>query len=207
MKKLEALGKFVANGIAGIAVALALTGRTAGAQKLPTATAPGAYLAVGGTYGEFQAQYPQRLLGGAGVYVDLNLRRNFGVEGEVRWLRQNEIAPSNETTYLVGPRFELHRGRYKPYAKFLIGGGHLVFPDFNGYATGYGNYTVLAFGGGLDINLTEKIKLRAFDFEYQDWPYFYIPELTQQAITPYGISAGLSYRVLHTGGWRKHRYK
>jgi opacity protein-like surface antigen len=179
------------------------TAMGANAQKLPTATSPAAYLAVGGTYGEFQAQYPQRLLGGAGVYVDLNVRRNFGVEGEVRWLRQNQIAGSNETTYLVGPRFELHRGRYLPYAKALVGGGHLVQP----YGAGYGNYTVFAFGGGLDINVTEKIKLRAIDFEYQDWPLFYFPGIPQQAITPYGVSAGLSYRVAHTGGWPKHRYR
>jgi hypothetical protein len=175
----------------------------AAAQKLPTATSPAAYLAVGGTYGEFQAQYPQRLLGGAGVYVDLNVRRNFGVEGEVRWLRQNQLDGANQTTYLVGPRFELHRGRYLPYAKALVGGGHLVFP----YGFGYGNYTVFAFGGGMDINLTEKIKVRAIDFEYQDWPLFYIPGEPQQSITPYGVSAGISYRVAHTGGWRKHRYK
>jgi len=188
--------------VAGVAVC-AIWCPKAQAQKLPTATAPGAYLAVGGTYSEFQAEYPRRLLGGAGVYVDLNIRRHFGVEGEVRWLRQNQIDGSNETTYLVGPRFELHRGRFSPYMKALIGEGHLVFP----YGDGYGNYTALAFGGGLDVNLTEKIKLRAFDFEYQDWPQFNLGYGPITPISPYGVSAGLSYRVYHTGGWRKHRYK
>jgi opacity protein-like surface antigen len=178
------------------------------AQKLPTATAPGAYLAVGATYGGFEAQYPQRLLGGPAVYADLNIRRHLGIEGEVRFLRQNQIAGSHQTTFLVGPRYELHRGRYSPYVKGLIGGGRLVFPTFNGFATGYGTYTVFGFGGGLDVNLTEKIKLRAFDFEYQDWPSFnFGPGTQQQAINPYGLSAGVSYRVMHTGGWRKHRYK
>ncbi len=191
--------------LAVVGVAFYVAGEAAAlAQKLPTATAPGAYLAVGGTYSEVQAEYPQRVLGGAGVYADLNIRRNFGVEGEVRWLRHNQLDGSNETTYLVGPRFELHRGRFLPYVKGLIGEGHLVFP----YGDGYGNYTAIAFGGGLDVNLTEKIKLRAFDFEYQDWPLFnFGPGYPQQAITPYGISAGLSYRVYHTGGWPKHRYK
>jgi opacity protein-like surface antigen len=183
---------------------LGTLGVAAQAQKLPTATAPGAYLAVGGTYGAFQAEYPQRLLGGAGVYADLNLRRHLGVEGEVRFLRQNQIAGSHETTYLVGPRFEFHRGRYSPYVKGLFGGGKLIFP----YGDGYGTYTAFAFGGGLDVNLTEKIKVRAFDFEYQDWPSFnFGPGTQQQALHPYGISAGVSYRVYHTGGWPKHRYK
>jgi len=200
---MKMLGQCMKLVVAGAALC-GLWGAKAHAQKLPTATAPGAYLAVGGTYSEVQAQYPQRLLGGAGIYVDLNIRRHFGVEGEVRFLRQNQLEGSNETTYLVGPRFELHRGRFSPYVKGLAGGGHLVFP----YGYGYGNYTVVAFGGGLDLNLTEKIKLRAFDFEYQDWPLFNLgPGYQQYSITPYGVSAGLSYRVYHTGGWRKHRYK
>ena len=193
----------------GAAVALCgIANLSAPAQKLPTATAPGAYLTVGGTYSGFQAEYPQRILGGLGVYADLNIRKHLGIEGEVRFLRQNQIDGSHETTFLVGPRYELHRGRFSPYAKALVGGGRLVFPDFNGFATGYGTYTVIAFGGGLDVNLTEKIKLRAFDFEYQDWPLFnFGPGTQQQALHPYGLSAGLSYRVLHTGGWRRHRYK
>ncbi len=192
------------------AVALCgILGGAAQAQKLPTATAPGAYLTVGGTYGGFNAEYPDpgRILGGFGVYADLNVRRHWGIEGEVRWLRQNEFENSNETTYLVGPRYEVHRGRYSPYAKALIGGGKLTFHDLNGHYSGYATYTVFAFGGGLDVNLTEKIKLRAVDFEYQDWPSFYYPGFPPQKITPYGLSAGISYRVLHTGGWPKHRYK
>ena len=200
MKKLGVLKRLA---IAGVALCGA-TGIAAHAQKLPTATAPGAYLAVGGTYPGFQAQYPQRILGGAGVYADLNIRRHLGIEGEIRFLRQNQVAGSHESTYLVGPRYEFHLGRYSPYVKALVGGGRLIFP----YGDGLGTYTALAYGGGIDVNLTGKIKLRAIDFEYQDWPSFnFGPGTQQQALTPYGISAGLSYRVYHTGGWRKHRYK
>lgn len=194
MMKLNQMKRLV---VAGIAFC-AMTGVAVQAQKLPTATAPGAYLAVGGTYSEFQAQYPQRLLGGAGVYADLNIRQHFGIEAEIRFLRQNQIAQSHETTYLIGPRFELHRGRFSPYVKGLVGNGNLTFP----YGYGYGNYLVIGGGAGLDVNLTRKIKLRAFDFEYQNWPQF-----TLGTITPYGVSAGLSYQVYQTGGWRKHRYK
>lgn len=199
MRKLKLLKRLLVAGMA-----LCVFGLAAQAQKLPTATAPGAYLAVGGTYSGFEAQYPQRLLGGAGVYADLNIRRHLGIEGEVRFLRQNQIFGSHETTYMGGPRYEFHSGRYSPYVKVLVGGGRLVFP----YSYGYGTYTAFAYGGGLDVNLTQKIKLRAFDFEYQNWPNFSLgPGAPQQALTPYGVSAGLSYQVYHTGGWRKHRYK
>jgi len=191
----------------GLCVLLGVAPRAAHAQKLPTATAPGAYIAVGGTYSEFKTEYPQRTLGGAGGYIDLNFSRHFGIEGEGRWLRQNQIFGSHQTTYLAGPRFELPRGRYSPYVKGLVGAGKLVFPSFNGYATGEGTYTVFAFGGGLDVNLTENIKVRAFDVEYQNWPLFYAPGIPQQSITPYGVSAGVSYRFYHAGGWRKKHYK
>ena len=182
----------------------AMWGMAARAQKLPTATAPGAYLAVGGTYSGFEAQYPQQILGGAGVYADLEIRQHFGLEAEIRWLRQNDIAGSTQTTYLIGPRYEIHRGRFSPYVKALVGDGKLVFP----YGYGYGNYLVVGGGAGVDINLTRKLKLRAVDFEYQDWPQFnFGAGTTVGAINPYGLSAGLSYQVLRTGGWRKHRYK
>lgn len=185
----------------------ATVGMAAHAQKLPTATAPGAYLSAGATYGAFEAQYPQRLLGGAAVYADLNIRKHLGIEGEVRFLRQNQVQDSHQTTFLAGPRYEFHHGRFSPYLKVMAGGGRLVFPTFNGFPTGYGTYTVIAYGGGLDVNLSEKLKLRAFDFEYQNWPNFFLPSAAPQGITPYGVSAGLSYNVFRTGGWRKKRYR
>jgi opacity protein-like surface antigen len=171
---------------------------SAAAQQLPTATAPGASITVGATYSAMEAQYPQGVQGGAGVYVDLNFRRSIGLEGEIHFLRQNTISGSHQTTYLVGPRIELHRGRFSPYAKALVGNGNLQFP----YGYGYGNYLVVGGGAGIDYQLTENLKLRAIDFEYQYWPDF-----TLGSISPYGVSAGLSYRFLHTGGWRHHHYR
>lgn len=171
---------------------------SAAAQKLPTATAPGASITVGGTYSAFEAQYPRGIQGGAGIYVDLNVHRSLGLEGEVRFLRQNTVAGSHQTTFLVGPRIELHRGPFSPYARALVGDGKLTFP----YNLGYGNYLVVGGGGGVDYQLTDNLKLRAIDFEYEYWPYF-----TLGSISPYGLSAGLSYRFLHTGGWRRHRYR
>lgn len=175
------------------AIALAASAK---AQKLPTATAPGASITVGGIYSAFEAQYPQGIQGGAGVYVDVNFRHYLGLEGEIHYLRQNTVSGSHQTTYLVGPRVELHRGPFSPYAKAFVGNGKLQFP----YGLGYGNYLIAGGGAGIDYQLTQNIKLRALDFEYQYWP-----EFTLGSISPYGISAGLSYRIAHTGGWRHHR--
>ncbi len=180
-------------------------GRTAHAQRLPTATAPGASLSVGGTYSYFQAQYPQVDVGGAGAYVDLNFRRQLGLEFEGRWLRKGEVGGSKESTFLAGPRIEFHRKRFSPYAKGMIGAGNLTFPYTPDY---YGTFFVFAGGAGLDVSLTENLKLRLIDFEYQRWPEFNfgVPG-SNYPISPYGISAGISYRVYNPSGWPHHRYR
>ena len=174
----------------------AVGARPARAQSLPTATSPGAYVAIGGTYSEFEAKYPDTNLGGAGGFIDVNIRRQIGLEGEVHFLKQGEVSGSHQTTYLAGPRFELHRGIFSPYAKGLIGNGHLVFP----YGYGYGNYLVLAPGGGVDARVTDRIKIRLVDFEYQVWPQFSLGR-----INPYGVSAGISYVLYDPSGWKRHR--
>ncbi len=63
-----------------LCVAATMGPRAANAQALPTATAPGAYVAVGGSYSYFKPQYPQASLGGAGIYVDIQARRWLGIE-------------------------------------------------------------------------------------------------------------------------------
>ena len=182
----------------GVAMVV-LAGRSVEAQALPTATSPGAYITLGGTYSDVKAKYPgSETLSGAGGYVDINFRRQLGLEFEGRYLKHGEVSGSYQTTYLAGPRLEFHRGIFAPYAKGLIGNGHLVFP----YGYGYGNYLVLAPGGGIDVRVTEKIRLRLIDFEYQIWPQFSLGE-----ISPYGVSAGISYEIYNPSGWRHHRYR
>lgn len=204
MREDNEMKKFRAASVTTLGVGLllslgaALGVRAAQSQALPTATAPGAYIAIGGSYAYFKPQYPQASLGGAGVYVDIQARRWLGIEAEGRWLREGQISGSHQTTYLIGPRIELRRGRFSPYVKGLVGDGRLVFP----YGFGYGDYLVVAPGGGLDVNLTRNIKLRVIDFEYQYWPQF-----TLGAISPYGFSAGVSYKVFNPGGWHHRRYR
>jgi hypothetical protein len=158
------------------------------AQALPTATAPGAYIAVGGTYSVFQSNYGQRVLGGGGVFVDINPVRPIGIEAEGRWLRQNALANTTESTYLIGPRMQFRRGQFSPYAKVLAGLGHFNFP----YNDAHGSYFVIAPGAGVDFYVNNNLKLRLVDIEYQKWPQF-----TFGTISPYGISFGLSYRVFN----------
>ena len=119
------------------------------AQALPTATGPGPYISVGGTYSLFQSGYGQRKLGGASAFVDVNPKRQVGIEAEGRWLQQNQLENTTQSTYLLGPRVQIRIGPLSPYLKTLVGLGYFNFP----YNYAQGKYFVVAPGGGLDLSL------------------------------------------------------
>ncbi|GGA80083.1 hypothetical protein GCM10011507_34180 [Edaphobacter acidisoli] len=156
------------------------------AQAVPTASAPGASVSVGGTFSVGQSGYGQRVLSGSGAYVDVNPRRQVGIEAEGRWLQHDRIGKTSESTYLIGPRIQIRQGRLSPYVKSLVGLGYFGFP----YNSAQGRYFVIATGTGVDLNLNETVKIRLVDIEYQRWPQF-----TFGTITPYTISFGFSYRL------------
>ena len=181
---------------------LAAAAFTTQAQVVPSAFARGLSITAGGEFSVFQPDYagfgiPQsssNLLYGIGTYVDVKFTPWIQVEAEGRWLQFNQVAGIYENNYLVGPRLPLYKLRFRhatPYAKVLIGYGKLNFEDNNGY----GRYTAIAYGGGLDIKLTKKISARLPDFEYQQWPNWSEGSTQTYTLFPYGISVGVSYRV------------
>ncbi len=125
---------------------------------------------------------------GFGTYLDVHFTHWFQLEGEARWLRFNEYAGENQDNYLIGPKIPIHRfGRADVYGKAMIGFGKMTFP----YSYGYGTFTALAYGGGVDYRLSPKLTLRPIDFEFQQWPVW----LGNSSLYPYGISVGIGYRV------------
>jgi len=157
------------------------------AQALPTATGPGSYIAVGGGASAFQVDYGQRVLGGAFVFVDAHATSRFlGLEAEGRWLRYHTDEDVTQSTYLVGPHVYLMHGPVKPYVKLLAGVGEMQFP-FK-YATG--SYLAIAGGAGVDVRLSTHWAVRLLDVEYQSWPQF-----TYGNLKPYGVSAGILFRL------------
>ncbi len=124
---------------------------------------------------------------GAGAYVDVKFNRWMQMEAEGRWLRFNRLVGVSQDNYLIGPRVSLfHAGRTSAYAKALGGYTNMKF----GTGGGSGQFTTLAFGGGLDLRLTRRISLRAVDFEYQYWPLW-----GNSSLAPYGASTGIAYRI------------
>jgi opacity protein-like surface antigen len=157
------------------------------AQVVPSAIRPPFSLTVGGTTSVFDPNYIQNKLVGAGVYVDLNLFHGIGVEAEGRWQRFHETLQISQDNYLIGPRVQVkHFWKVRPYVKALGGFSNMNFEE----GIGSGRFTTLAFGGGVDVNLTHRWSVRAVDVEYQYWPSF-----LGGTLSPYGASAGISYRV------------
>ncbi len=157
------------------------------AQAVPTASGPGSYVAVGGGLSWFQADYGRRDLGGGILYAEVNPQWRFGLEGEARFLHVHTAQDVTEANYLGGVRVAiLHPRKLQPYAKFLAGVGRITLP----YGYAHGSFLAYAPGAGLDIALTDRLSIRAIDVEYQRWPSF-----PYGSLSPYGVSAGLLFRL------------
>lgn len=118
---------------------------------------------------------------GMGAYLDARFTRWAQIEAEARWLHWHEYAGINENTYMIGPRIPIYTfRRFTPYGKVLFGWGSGSFLT--------GQATTLAYGGGVDYQLTSRFTLRAIDFEYLQFR-------VTPTIRPYGGSVGVSYRI------------
>ena len=188
-----------------LSLAVAAGTLCAHAQTVPSAFARGLSINAGGEVSGFQPDYIgtgvpapagfHGYLAGIGTYVDVKVTPWVQFEAEGRWMRFNK--PDGgiyQDNYLIGPRlpiYKLHFWKATPYGKFLVGYGKLNFENGNGW----GRYTDLAFGGGLDIKMSKRFTLRAPDFEYQMWPGWSEGTPNTYTLKPYGLSVGVAYRV------------
>ncbi len=160
------------------------------AQSPESAVGDNQRLSVGGFLSANYLGYGQHWLGGGGVYADVNLTWRYGIEGEADWTHFHELDGSHAATYLIGPRYQLAgvgaKYKYRPYVKFLVGDGRFTFP----YGLGYGNYFVMAPGGGVDYRLNYHFRLRLVDVEYQYWPGFTFGSMSSMAVT-----TGIRYNI------------
>jgi opacity protein-like surface antigen len=187
--------------IAALFLVMIATGPVlARAQVVPSATKGQFTLTAGALGSVTQPDYAGRGVAqtspnrryGSGAFVDLRFTRWVQIEAEGRWSRFNEFEDINEDNYLIGPRIPLrtfHFMRATPYGKVLVGYGRMNGED-NFW---YGRFTDIAYGGGVDFKLTNRISARG-DFEYQQWPSWFT-----SALYPYSVSAGVSYRIFGGG--------
>jgi hypothetical protein len=179
-----------------ILAALLIAPILAGGQTVYEAERAPVSFSTGGAFSFFDAAYGGYKVMGAVAYVNFSplIWDHVGAEAEGRWLTFNASRGFREYNYLAGPVYRItlseHR-RLHPYVKALVGQGDIDFPNH----LAYGRYFVLAPGGGVDMTLTRRWRLRA-DYEYQIWPDAPgIPGLASGVMRPNGVSVGFTYRI------------
>lgn len=163
-------------------------GRQARAQAIPSGWQEGFTLSAGGTASGYYLGDGARKIAGPAVFVDADTRHRFGIEGEARWLNFPQTNSMHNTTWLVGARSVVYAfdRKWYPYAKGMVGVTQFNFP----YNSAKGDYLVVAPGGGLDLGLNERVRVRVIDAEYQFWPQF-----SYSNMPAWGISTGVRVRV------------
>ncbi|HUN84435.1 MAG TPA: outer membrane beta-barrel protein [Terracidiphilus sp.] len=170
-------------------------GISARAQVAPSATLNRMTITAGVLGSGFQPDYAgngvaesaSNWLIGPGAYVDVRFSRWVQAEAEGRWLRFNQFANIYQDNYLIGPKVPIHNfGRFTPYGKVLFGFSKMNFQ----YNYAYGRFTDIAYGGGVDMKLSDRWTLRPVDFEYQQWPNW-----INGSLNPYGVSVGIGYKI------------
>jgi hypothetical protein len=159
------------------------------AQAVPTAYRASS-LQLGGGFTFVRPDYGGRVIGGLSIYGDYDFTRHLGVEGDMHFANLMTPSDISEDSYLIGPRYRFHYGRFTPYAKALFGLGRFGYQALgpNRSQTSTYTYGVFSFGGGLDLRATKQLNVRAFDFEYQDWPGF-----KNNGLSPLVMTIGVAY--------------
>lgn len=174
----------------GAAAAILSFTSIAHGQAMPTATGHGAGIQLGAGASMGKPDFGSHWIGGVSIFADYNLTSHIGVEANAHFQNLHTPDDLGENTYEAGPRFYWRRTRFALYGKAQIGVGNFVVQEIEDNA-GKSNATsfMYSFGGGLDVDFHHHITLRAFDFEYQEWPNF-----RNDGLTPAVGTVGLAYR-------------
>jgi opacity protein-like surface antigen len=162
------------------------------AQATAAATRGGIAQAGIGYTNSSQDEYKQRLQG-ATIYGTFDLNAHLGIEADAHMASIiKSYYQYKEQSYDVGLRYVYRRRRFAPYGKGMIGIGHASAATPTQIYAGNvpDTYMLFAFGGGLDYSLSDRINIRAVDFEYQRWPNF-----APHGLTPALLTFGVAYRI------------
>ena len=139
--------------------------------------------------------------GRAGVAYHFN--GLFAVAAEFSGAHANTISSAGQnltlTTYTFGPRVTLPHHRVAPFGEALFGAGHgsnSYFPAGTTYTTSANSFAY-SFGGGVDVNLTHRIAIRAVEAQYLHTGF---PNGSSNEQHQLAIGAGI---VLKFGGRRE----
>jgi len=142
-------------------------------------------------------------LNGGFVSGEFQLSPWFGLAGEVTGEHSSKISVLGQdlmlTTFTAGPKISWSHVRFTPYGEFLLGGAHAGDSYFPSGASGSSSASSFAFstGGGLDLNLTQHISLRAVDAQYLHTAF---PNGANGVQNHIKIGTGIVFHFGSTGG-------
>ena len=146
---------------------LAASSSFAFGQAIPGATRR-IDIQAGATFTYAVPDYTPQNAVGYGVFGDADITPHWGAELDFHSIYIQQHSPAKEWTFEYGVRYHRDYGRYSPFLRASAGRGTFDFaPDF--YQKGASeSYNLVAFAGGVDIAITNRIGVRAAA-EYQDW--------------------------------------
>jgi opacity protein-like surface antigen len=167
-----------------------LAGCSAYGQAVPAATLNTLQIGVGISHGTADEWVPPVKDTSVGLtfYATLDVFNHLGPEADVHFQTLSTPHGFVQDTYLLGPRYTIHKGRFEPYGKVLGGFGHASVSGGTYVPNTPGTFFTIAFGGGLDFRVTPTVDVRG-DFEYQDWLTF-----GPNGLTPTVTTVGVAYR-------------
>lgn len=136
------------------------------------------------------------LMKGIATNVDYNSSPRWGVLAEARWLRWSGLGGQVESSCMAGGRYAFYRrGKFKVWAKLTAGGGWITTANYPGPQTFSGSLFVYAPGATLNYRLNRRFAVVG-DYELQRWTGFAVSLTHNHALTPNGVSVGISYKIL-----------
>ena len=158
------------------------------AQATATAERP-ARIQIGAGVTMVLPDYEPKSIFGYSIYGDFDFARHIGIEGSIHMATVITPTDIGESSYLLGPRYVFTKGRFRPYAKALLGIGVFTFqPVYVTSKSSSSSHKIYAFGGGVDYTAKHHLNVRVIDMEYQGWPSF-----GPSGLTPFVITAGAAY--------------
>lgn len=112
-------------------------------------------------------------MNGGGAWLGYRLTNSFTAVAEFSAQHAGNINGTGEDltlfSYLFGPRYTWRKSElFQPFGQILLGGAHssgTFEPSLTG-ASGSFNAFAMVAGGGLDLNFSRRIALRAFEADY-----------------------------------------
>jgi opacity protein-like surface antigen len=155
--------------ICAVCLALLVAAPASAQEEVPKAEVFGGYSWAGGDFHGWGASVTGNVNRWFGVTADFSGHYSGGEPGIVR---ERQRAHS----FLFGPRLSLRRKRMNAFAYALIGGvrfrGEVSAPSVGFLESASDTGLNMALGGGLDVRLTRRVGLRAFQLDYMRPTFF-----------------------------------